>query len=104
MYASRSRCDSAFRSTFATSIVPSSSSTLYTSPMQPPPIGRAETNRSPRAAATPSATIFSDTAGRVLPLDLLQEPLRGGLDEIQYALEALRTTVEGGRDLALCAI
>src|SRR5215212_4118846 len=90
MYASRFRCDWALRSTFATSVVPSASSTLYTSPMQPPPIGRASRRRSPKTASTSSAMIFSDPA--VAPLaDNPQEPSRRLFREVHDAIEALGT-------------
>src|SRR5919202_2084939 len=72
--------------------------------MQPPPIGRALNSRSPRATSTPSAMIFSDTACKVLLLDVLQQPLRSPLYKIQDVLEALRTTVEGIWDLGLRAV
>src|SRR5829696_4421973 len=92
MYASRSRCDSALRSTFATSVVPSASSTLYTSPMQPPPIGRAPRRRSPKVASISSAMIFSNTA--VAPLtDNLRETSGCLFREVHDAIEALGTPV-----------
>src|SRR5215212_5080280 len=99
MYVSRSRYESPSVSTLATSGVPSSSSTLYTSPMQPPPIGRALFRRSPKEASTPEAMIRSATG--VLVPDLLQETLRGFFDEIQDVLETARSAVVRVWDLAL---
>src|SRR4051812_30366977 len=102
MYASRVRCDSPARSTFATTGVPSESSALYTSPIQPPPSGRAQRRRSPKAASTPSA--MSPSATMVLqvpPPDVLQEPLRRLFHEIHDQLEALRPAVVRVRDLRL---
>src|SRR5215213_6167009 len=99
MYASRSRYESPSVSTLATSGVPSSSSTLYTSPMQPPPIERARFRRSPKVASTPEAMIRS-AAGVLVP-DLLQETLRGFFDEIQDVLETVRSAIVRVWDLAL---
>src|SRR5215213_3095552 len=102
MCASRSRCDSPARSTFATTGVPSESSTLYTSPMQPPPIGRMRRRCSPREA-TPSAMISSGGTAvpQVPPPDILQEFLRSLLDEVHDQLEALPSAIVGVRDLRL---
>src|SRR5918992_232943 len=88
MYASRSRCDSPARSTFATAFEPSESSALYTSPMQPPPIGRARTSLVPSTASTLSEIRRSAMVREVLLLDLLQKPLRRFLDKIHNVLEA----------------
>src|SRR5919112_1494291 len=71
MYASRSRCDSPAWSTLATAFDPSESSASYTSPMQPPPIGRARTSLVPSAASTPPEIRRSTTIRGVLLLDLL---------------------------------
>src|ERR671921_1126064 len=101
MYASRSRCDSPSRSTFATSGVPSSSSARYTSPMQPPPRGRTESSRSPRCASTPSATTLSATSRQVPAADVVEETLGCLFDQIEYVLEAFRATVIWIGDLAL---
>src|ERR671921_2584676 len=101
MYASRSRCDSPARSTFATAFEPSESSALYTSPMQPPPIGRARTSLVPSTASTLSEIRRSAMIHEVPLLDLLQKPLRRLLDKIQNVLEALRSSVVGVRHLGL---
>src|SRR5215210_5881880 len=97
MYASRSRCDSPSLSTLATSGVPSSSSALYTSPMQPPPRGRTKSIRSPRCASTPSATILSATFRQVARADVVEETLGCLFDQIYDVLETIGATV----DLAL---
>src|SRR5215216_1380961 len=76
MYASRSRCDSPSLSTLATSLVPSSRSTLKTSPIQPPPSGRALFKRSPKESSTPSAMILSTKA-----VDVAQAVRRDNLPE-----------------------
>src|ERR671911_2303389 len=91
MYASRFRCDSPSLSTLATRGVPSSSSARYTSPIQPPPIGRALFRRSPRCASTHSATILSATLPQMPLADVLQETLRCFLYEIQHMLELVGT-------------
>src|SRR5918998_3997813 len=101
MYASRSRCDSPARSTFATAFEPSESSALYTSPMQPPPIGRARTSLVPSTASTLSEIRRSAMIREVPLLDLLQKPLRRLLHEIQYVLETVGPAVEGVGDLCL---
>src|SRR5918998_1455036 len=101
MYASRSRCDSPARSTFATAFEPSESSALYTSPMQPPPIGRARTSLVPSTASTLSEIRRSAMIREVPLLDLLQKPLRCLLDKIHNVLEALRSSVVGVRHLGL---
>src|ERR671910_344242 len=101
MYASRSRCDSPARSTFATAFEPSESSASYTSPMQPPPIGRARTSLVPSTASTLSEIRRSAMIREVLLLDLLQKPLRRLLDKIHNVLEALRSSVVGVRHLGL---
>src|SRR5215204_1494122 len=100
MYASRSRWDSPFRSTLATSGVPSSSSTLYTSPMQPPPRGRTERIRSPRYASTPSATIFSATFRQVPVKDVIEESLGCLFYQIHDMLETIGAAAVRIRDLA----
>src|SRR5919107_1882502 len=104
MYASRSRCDSPAWSTLATAFEPSESSASYTSPMQPPPIGRARTSLVPSAASTPPEIRRSTTIRGVLLLDLLQQPLRRLLDEVQHLLEALSTVVVGIRNLGLRSV
>src|SRR5919112_1295518 len=101
MYASRSRCDSPARSTFATAFEPSESSASYTSPMQPPPIGRARTSLVPSTASTLSEIRRSAMICEMLLLDLLQKPLRRLLDKIHNVLEALRSSVVGARHLGL---
>src|ERR687898_1399543 len=101
MYASRSRCDSPARSTFATAFEPSESSALYTSPMQPPPSGRARTSLVPSTASTLSEIRRSAMIREVLLLDLLQKPLRRLLDKLHNVLEALRSSVVGVRHLGL---
>src|ERR671916_287110 len=100
MYASRSRCASPSLSTLATSGVPSSSSALYTSPMQPPPRGRTESIRSPRCASTPSATIFSATFPQVPVADVIEETLRCLFYQIEDVLETLGAAAVRVRDLA----
>src|SRR5829696_3257366 len=100
MYASRSRCDSPSLSTLATSGVPSSSSTLYTSPMQPPPRGRTERVRSPRYASTPSARVFSATFRQVPGADVIEESLGCLFYQIQDALESIGPVTVRIRDLA----
>src|ERR671910_3031667 len=101
MYASRSRCDSPARSTFATAFEPSESSASYTSPMQPPPIGRARTSLVPSTASTLSEIRRSAMVREVPLLDLLHKPLRRLLDKIHNVLEALRSSVVGVRHLGL---
>src|ERR671917_702134 len=101
MYASRSRCDSPARSTFATAFEPSESSALNTSPMQPPSIGRARTSLVPSTASTLSEIRRSAMVREVPLLDLLQKPLRRLLDKIHNVLEALRSSVVGVRHLGL---
>src|SRR5215210_16803 len=101
MYASRSRCASPPRSTLATSGVPSSSSALYTSPMQPPPKGRTLRRRSPRWARTPSDTKLSATGVQVVPADVLDQTLRRLLHEVEDAIEAVRAAIVGVRHLTL---
>src|SRR5918995_2971748 len=101
MYASRSRCDSPARSTLATAFEPSESSASYTSPMQPPPIGRARTSLVPSTTSTVSEIRRSAMIREVLLLDLLQKPLRRLLDKIHNVLEALRSSVVGVRHLGL---
>src|SRR5215204_4736350 len=100
MYASRSRCESPSLSTLATSGVPSSSSALYTSPMQPPPRGRAESIRSPRCASTPSATIFSATFRQVPVADVFQESFGCLFYQIENVLETIGAAAVGVGDLA----
>src|SRR4051794_22595508 len=82
--------------------VPSESSTLYTSPMQPPPIGRMLRRCSPREV-TPSATISSrgTAVPQVSPPDILQESLRSLLNEVHDQLEAPRSAIVGVRALRL---
>src|SRR5687767_15408200 len=104
MYASRSRWDSPFRSTLATSGVPSSSSALYTSPMQPPPKGRTESIRSPRCASTPSATIFSATFRQVPVADVIEQSLGCLLYQIQDMLERIGAVAVGVGDLAFRSV
>src|SRR5215210_5717740 len=103
MYASRSRCASPPRSTLATTGVPFSNSARYTSPMHPPPSGRALRRRSPNAASTPSAMSLSATDLRVPFPDVPQQTLRGRLHEIQDVLEAACAAVVGVGDLGFRA-
>src|SRR5918994_2419738 len=100
MYASRSRCESPSLSTLATSGVPSSNSALYTSPMQPPPRGRAESIRSPRCASTPSATIFSATFLEVPVADVIEESLGCLFYQIENPFESIGAAGVGVGDLA----
>src|SRR5919112_3620202 len=100
MYASRSRCESPSLSTLATSGGPSSSSALYTSPMQPPPRGRTESIRSPRCASTPSATNFSATFRQVPVADVIEESLGCLFYQIQDELETIGTAAVGVGALA----
>src|SRR3712207_1788067 len=69
--------------------------------MQPPPIGLALRRRPPRCCSIPAAKTPSGTAREVPLADVLQEPLRGLLHQVQHALETVRTTVVGVRDLPL---
>src|SRR5919112_5779142 len=100
MYASRSRWDSPFRSTLATSGEPFSSSALYTSPMQPPPRGCTESIRSPRCASTPSATIFSATFRQVPVADVIEESFGCLFYQIQDVLETIGAAAVGVGALA----
>src|SRR5215204_2430713 len=100
MEASRSRWDSPSLSTLATSGGPFSSSTLYTSPIQPPPRGRTESIRSPRCASTPSATIFSATFCQVPVADIIEESLGCLFYQIQDMLETIGAAAVGVGDLA----
>src|ERR671920_2510825 len=101
MYASRSRRDSPSLSTLATSGVPSSSSARYTSPMQPPPRGRTESNRPPRCASIPSATIFSATVRQVTSTDVIEETLGCLFDQTEDMGETMVATVIWVGDLVL---
>src|SRR5215211_864390 len=93
MYASRSRCDSPCLSTLATSGVPSSSSARFTSPMQPPPRGRTESNRPPRCASIPPATILSATVRQVTGTDVIEETLGCLFDQTEDVGETIGTKV-----------
>src|SRR5919199_679347 len=105
MYASRSRCEPPARSTFATTNVPSESSAPYTSPMQPPPIGRTLVIRSPSAVSTSPEIKGSAMAPalrvcrEVPPSDVLQKSFRRRLDEVHDELETIKAAVVGVRDL-----
>src|SRR5215203_182110 len=103
MYASRSRRGSPPRSTLATTGIPFSNSAWYTSPMHPPPSGRALRRRCPNAASTPSAMSLSANDLRVPLPDVSQQTLRGRLHEVQNVLEAACAAVVGVGDLAFGA-
>src|ERR671920_2281847 len=93
MYASRSRRDSPSLSTLATSGVPSSSSARYTSPMQPPPRGRTESNRPPRCASIPSATILSATVRQVTGTHVIEETFGCLFDQTEDVGETIGTKI-----------
>src|SRR5215218_8200317 len=69
--------------------------------MQPPPIGRALCNRSPRCSSIPSARIFSDTVLQMALANVVAEPLAGFVHQIEDVVEALGAAVVGVRNFGL---